>query len=213
MKLHMNTDFTNSPRLSRIAVCGITLMMFSRGAPSVDQDAGTGIKRSKYLLLDSRIIHRTENAKLVVGKVDKHPANQLFVEDKPWEKRFDNLYGKVIFDREDRLYKCWYDPFFVDHSSRGMTLEQRSKKYQPPHGREMGICYAISRDGISWEKPDLGLVEYEGSKQNNIVWRGPHGAGIFKDPLDPDPSPPVQGYFSGLIGKFFRGRHQLESRH
>ncbi|GAJ20413.1 unnamed protein product, partial [marine sediment metagenome] len=39
---------------------------------------------------------------------------------------------------------------------------------------------------IHWEKPELGMVEFEGSKQNNIVWRGPHGAGVFKDLRDPD---------------------------
>jgi hypothetical protein len=31
------------------------------------------------------------------------------------------------------------------------------------------IAYATSRDGIHWEKPDLGLVEFNGSKKNNIV--------------------------------------------
>ncbi|MBQ10013.1 MAG: hypothetical protein CMJ45_00480 [Planctomyces sp.] len=30
-------------------------------------------------------------------------------------------------------------------------------------------CYAESRDGIHWSKPSLGLVAFEGSKQNNIV--------------------------------------------
>jgi len=52
----------------------------------------------------------------------------------------------------------------------------------------MGICYATSKDGIKWDKPELGLVDYEGSKANNIIWRGPHGAGIFKDHRDPDPA-------------------------
>lgn len=31
------------------------------------------------------------------------------------------------------------------------------------------VCFAKSRDGIHWEKPALGLVEYKGSKQNNLV--------------------------------------------
>ena len=51
---------------------------------------------------------------------------------------------------------------------------------------ETGICYAYSKDGIHWEKPNLGLVEYNGNKNNNIVWRGPHGAGIFKDKYETD---------------------------
>ena len=133
----------------------ILLMLSSCGAPPVDQDALAGIERSKYLLLDNRVIENIENASLVVGTVEKHPSNPLFVEDNPWEVRFDNLYGNVIYDNDDRTYKCWYSPFIVDHSSLGMTLEQRNEKYRPPKGREMGICYATSKDGIKWEKPIL----------------------------------------------------------
>jgi hypothetical protein len=29
------------------------------------------------------------------------------------------------------------------------------------------MCYAVSEDGLHWEKPNLGLVEYNGSKENN----------------------------------------------
>ncbi len=35
------------------------------------------------------------------------------------------------------------------------------------------VCYAESSDGIHWTKPKLGLCEYDGSKENNIVWAGP----------------------------------------
>ena len=155
--------------------------------------------RKRFLLLDSRIIERAENARLVPGRVRKHASNPLFVEDKPWEKRFDNLYGNVIYDKEESIYKCWYSPFIVDHSAKGMTQKERdSKRYRPPRGREMAICYATSKDGIKWDKPELGLVDYEGSKANNIVWRGPHGAGIFKDLRDPDPARRYKMIMKGL---------------
>ena len=156
-------------------------------------------RRTHFLFLDSRLIEKMENAKLVVGTVQKHGANPLFGEDKPWENRFDNLYGNVIYDEEEKIYKCWYSPFIVDYSAKGMSLEDRqSNKYEEPDNREMGICYAISRDGIAWEKPNLGLVEYENSKANNIVWRGPHGAGVFKDAQDPDPGRKYKIIFQGL---------------
>jgi hypothetical protein len=157
---------------------------------------------SKFLLLDKRIIERTENVKLEVGKVEKHEANPLFGEEKEWEMRFDNLYGNVIFDKEDNIYKCWYSPFIVDSVSHGMTLEQRSREYNDPPNREMGICYATSKDGINWEKPDLGLVEYNGSKKNNIVWRGPHGAGVFKDLQEEDPAKRYKVIFQGIAVSF-----------
>jgi hypothetical protein len=128
--------------------------------------------RSRFLILDSRLLGTAENAVLKVGTVQKSTSNPLFGEDKSWEKRFDNLYGNVMYDKQEKIYKCWYSPFIVDRSAKGMTLEQRQEKYSPGRGREMGICYATSKDGIKWEKPELGLVEYEGSKANNINLRG-----------------------------------------
>jgi len=54
------------------------------------------------------------------------------------------------------------------------------------------LCYATSKDGVNWEKPNLGLVEFNGSKANNIVdfpepllWST---AAIIHDPEDPDPA-------------------------
>lgn len=136
----------------------------------------------RYLVLDTRMIESSDNAKLVVSLAEKDPNNPLFGEDKPWERRFDNLYPNVIFDRQEQIYKCWYSPFIVDHSAKQMSLEERwGRKYDPPRGREMGVCYATSTDGIVWDKPPLGLVEYGGSRENNLVYRGPHGAGILKD--------------------------------
>ena len=182
------------------------------------EDANPSLSgRDRYLLLDSRIVASAENAALVLGKVQKHEGNPLFEEDKPWEMRFDNLYANVMYDEEEQIFKCWYSPFIVDSSAKGMTVAQRKEeRYRPPYTREMAICYATSKDGIVWEKPALGIVEYEGSKANNILWRGvqqegrvekkvdwaakekekaenelwggPHGSGIFKDLRESDPN-------------------------
>jgi hypothetical protein len=60
------------------------------------------------------------------------------------------------------------------------------------------LCYARSRDGIRWEKPELGLVEFNGSKKNNII-ESPFGLGspktkdylttflVHHDPEEPRP--------------------------
>ena len=168
------------------------------------------VKRTHYLLLDSRIIEKVENARLVLGTVQKHIANPLFGEDKPWERRFDNLYGNVIYDKEERIYKCWYSPFIIDQSAKGMSLEDRANKdYDPPDNREMAICYATSKDGITWEKPELGIAKYNNSKANNILWRGsgdegehwhgPHGSGIFKDLREQDSNRRYKAILKGEI--------------
>jgi len=166
--------------------------------------------RHRYLLLDSRMIDKTENARLVLGRIQKHKDNPLFGEDKPWEKRFDNLYANVMYDEEEKTYKCWYSPFIVDDSARGMTLKQRTQaEYDPPNNREMAICYATSKEGISWVKPELGRVAYDRSKATNILWRGigeqgehwegPHGTGIFRDLRDPDPKRRYKAFLKAEI--------------
>ena len=39
--------------------------------------------------------------------------------------RYDNLYANVIFDPEDALYKCWYNPFITDLPTTDTPSEQR----------------------------------------------------------------------------------------
>lgn len=164
---------------------------------------------SRYLVLDSRIIQKTENAQLAVGEVRKDKNNPLFKEDKPWEPRFDNVYCNVIYDEEDKIYKCWYSPFIIDERTTSTKPAERHPGPAPymdikPNRREMGVCYATSKDGIHWEKPELGLVEFEGSKANNILFRGegmkgvflgPHGAGVFKDLREKDPAKRYKMFF------------------
>jgi hypothetical protein len=159
-------------------------------------------KPTKYLVLDSRIIDNVQNAKLTLGETKKHPANPLFGEDKLWEPRFDNLYANVIYDEEDKLYKCWYSPFIVDERTTLTPEEERHPFYTPylkkkPMGRETGICYATSKDGLKWDKPELGLIEFEGNKNNNILNRGYHGAAIFKDTHESDPAKRYKMIFKG----------------
>lgn len=48
-----------------------------------------------------------------------------------------------------------------------------------------GNRYFESGDGLHWRKPDLGLIEFEGSKQNNLINRSP--GTVFKDPSAPAP--------------------------
>src|SRR5262249_3356381 len=54
------------------------------------------------------------------------------------------------------------------------------------------ICYAESRDGVTWERPVLGRVSFDGSTANNIITEVPLGDTVFfnvlEDKLDPDPS-------------------------
>ncbi|MHC4145059.1 MAG: family 16 glycoside hydrolase [Planctomycetota bacterium] len=150
------------------------------------------MRRNRYLLLDSRIIESAKNAKLTVGTVRKDKNNPLFKEDKPWEPRFDNPYCSVIYDEEEKIYKCWYSIFIEsgpsgDFPGEGLSSDERAWVNWKEGERDFGVCYAASKDGILWEKPELGLIEFSGSKKNNIVIEYTHGVAVMKDLHETDP--------------------------
>ncbi len=54
------------------------------------------------------------------------------------------------------------------------------------------VCFAKSKDGYHWERPNLGLVEYRGNRNNNLVDlnQGTHhvqSCVVFYEPDEPDP--------------------------
>ena len=149
---------------------------------------------NSLLVLDSRVILQAQDAALELGSVQKSERNPLFREEffavppKRWEARYDNVYPNVIYDEEEGIYKCWYSVFMRDNHA---PLAQRPQMAYQSGEREDGLLYAISKDGIVWEKPALGIIEFDGSTANNIVMskttHGIHAGGVFKDSHDPDP--------------------------
>jgi len=87
-----------------------------------------------------------------------------------------------VFD--EGKYKAWYT---IDPCP---DPEPFSNKDKILPGHNAHIAYAESKDGITWEKPNLGIYEYAGNKDNNIVFRGDvdgsirgfHGGCVFVDP-------------------------------
>jgi hypothetical protein len=153
-------------------------------------------RQKRHLLLDSRIVDKTENVRLTVGMVKKHPANPLLVADKPWEIAFGNMYPSIIYDETDELYKCWYNSWVIDKAHETTPLNQRhTKLYKPTlraltkpgeHSRVTGLCYAESQDGLHWTKPMMDICLWRDQKSNLLIV-GPSGVGIFRDTHDPDP--------------------------
>ena len=54
--------------------------------------------------------------------------------------------------------------------------------------------YAVSKDGVIWEKPDLGLVTLQGSTRNNIVPAEPGVGYLILDGREEDPSRRYKGF-------------------
>jgi len=204
------TEFWISPRDELVVITltqNLPMRQLGRALKPIVYGA---IAEERYLLLDSRVVESTDNAKLTLGTVKKHGSNPLLEEDRPWEPRFDNVYPNVTHDEQEGLYKCWYNGFIVDERTTSTPEDKRNPRDRPdymgirPNRREEGVCYAVSNDGVDWEKPELGLVEFDGNKRNNLVMRGPSGAGVFKDLREPDPARRYKIFFSGQTNSIQR---------
>ena len=77
------------------------------------------------------------------------------VTDRPWEGNASH-YRTVLKDGD--RYRMYFSGLQYDVRDGEMT-----------HAHERYLCYAESTDGVSWERPVLGLVEFDGSTKNNIV--------------------------------------------
>lgn len=151
-----------------------------------------------YYFLDRSILQpqRMANMALRVQPAVKDRAhNPLFREDffadppRRWEVRYDNSYPNVLYDPRDGVYRCYYTVCSKDRDSAAADRAERARRdYRPSPTRVVSLAYAESKDGVHWVKPALGLVEFEGSTANNLLFRYAHGTGVFLDEADPDPA-------------------------
>ena len=141
-----------------------------------------------FLSADRRFLNpqAMENVELKVAVPAKDTENNpLFTQDMPWEIRIDNGYPNVIYDRREQIFHCYYTLFTEDKDTEGTTLQERTQRnYRPRMDRVTSLAYARSKDGIHWEKPSLGLVDWRGSKENNLLFRYAHGTGVMLDERD-----------------------------
>lgn len=64
------------------------------------------------------------------------------------------------------------------------------------------VCMMTSSDGVQWERPKLGLFDFRGSKENNIVWTGgPFRTSVNFAPFrDTRPGVPDNERYKALAG-------------
>ena len=126
-------------------------------------DGSWQVGADKQLFIDRRYIEQSENIRLTVNPPVKRP-DAAIKSDKPWDA-FRLIFFSIAKDVD--LYKMWYQAFDGDQWGGGVSR----------------MCYAVSKDGLHWEKPKLGLVEYNGSKDTNILLKEPSKLGyVFIDP-------------------------------
>jgi hypothetical protein len=102
----------------------------------------------REIFVDPFLIQELKGAKLVMHAPRDEGAVMHF--DQPWES---NAPAYITMIKDGDLYRTYY---------RGGHKGKDGKKQD-------NTCYAESKDGINWVKPNLGLIEIDGSKANNVI--------------------------------------------
>jgi len=118
----------------------------------------TAIGSRLELFVDETLIDRlTGDVRL---KLHTPTARKVcIVHDAPWE---GNTSGYHTVLKDGDRYRMYYRGHAMTFDASGLRESHQEV-----------TCYAESADGIQWPKPELGLIEFEGSTANNIIWQGP----------------------------------------
>ena len=129
------------------------------------------------LLVDDVLIESTEQLERNFHPARKRPEPVIKAEA-PWEifpLGEMGIFGAggVIYDETDKLWKAWLQV--------------------GEHATKPGCGYYTSEDSIQWERPNLGIIEFNASRDNNLVVSREtlpdYGCCVcaFKDTIDPHP--------------------------
>ena len=127
-----------------------------RNGPPPEPEPPIEIPVAPQLFLDDFLIDEQRNLQRVFHPARKLDAQPIVRADRPWE-------GHAVMVPKGSRYE------FNEKQNR-YELEYISlSRYR---------LLAVSSDGVRWTKPDLGLVEFEGSRANNILEIIPRGSNV-----------------------------------
>ncbi|NUQ61279.1 MAG: hypothetical protein HUU20_02255 [Pirellulales bacterium] len=134
----------------------------------------------RELFVDRYLIQRLDGVQLKLHS--PQPAGVALRLDRPWEGAYSGYFTVI---KDGPKYRMYY---------RGLPVLQDGSEAET-------TCYAQSDDGISWNRPNLGLYEVCGTKQNNVVLHGHAPASHNFSPfLDSKPGVPASERFKAAGG-------------
>lgn len=190
MTLPTGTVFEGEPKIGAAECCRLTMLKWPDGARRL-LIAGAGevvlgrgfVRKGEIKVLSGKVVDKTSDlvdvgdrlavfwddylvdTRLTTTHRQVHQpeyAGAVMVHDRPWEGDGCDFHN-ILVDKDElgTVYRMYYLGWQMD----GMAVPTE----KTPSFTGIRVCYAESRDGLNWVKPDLGLVEYNGSVQNNIV--------------------------------------------
>jgi hypothetical protein len=176
------TDFSiymrnNSIRLTILpGLFALSLCTFA-GTQTNDSRLPVALGSKVEMFVDDWLLDRKQNVSLRLQTPIRREI--VLTTDKLWEG--PNSAYFTVFRDAARVRMYYRGAVPSDNSDQQLT------------------CYAESADGIHFTRPDLGLYEFEGSKQNNIVYRGVE-AHNFAPFLDANPNAKAAEKYKALGG-------------
>jgi hypothetical protein len=142
----------------------------------------------RQLFVDDFLVAET-TLKRTFHQAKYHPKSPVMRPDKPWEADKEGGAGAAMsfsdgvwYDPADKLFKMWYMAGSARHT-----------------------CYATSKDGVTWEKPELDV-----KPGTNIVQSGPRDSStVWLDPEDKDPQRRFKMFRSCSGGSTVKGAYGL----
>lgn len=92
------------------------------------------------------------------------PREIVFESNKPWDGATSGYHSVIETDGKIRMYFSGRP-----HHERKLYA---GKNVNTDYVKEQTICLIESKDGINFIRPNLGLIEFDGSNENNIVYYG-----------------------------------------
>ena len=131
------------------------------------------------LFVDDYLVAEKTNVVRAYHPFTKYAGNPVLSPDKPWEGRRSYLYGSVLPNEDGNGYRMWYQGYNEEGNFGGR--------------RGYVNAYATSKDGVHWEKPNLGIFRWRDSTRNNMFLARKHSPGddhnpqVLHTPWEKDP--------------------------
>jgi len=140
------------PRIAAAALAVGAWVSFARA-----ESAPLVLGNRRELFVDDFLIAQSQNAVFLLHNPVRRELVLKF--DAPWEGSGSDFERIIRVGDRIRMY----------YMATKLTVANGTRlSHQPTYA-----CLAESQDGIHWTRPNLGLFEFQGSKQSNIVWSAP----------------------------------------
>jgi len=153
----------------------------------------------RELFLDDHLFASREDLILAPGQ--PRDEGEVFRFDQPWEGNV-SLHATVL--KDGGRYLLYY---------RGWHVDMPNELNEKQEGAGVVTCVAESLDGVNWRRPSLGLHEFNGSGDNNIVMVAADSRVTrnFMPFIDRRPGVPWEERFKAIGGQRHQGTYRFVS--